>query len=83
MSVRYNDDFKREVVRAYMAGNKSTVELAAEYNVPKAPLQNGLKNMVKNANTNIPLKKQVKVILQVKFENSTRCSRKKIKRLSS
>ena len=70
MSVRYNDDFKRKVVRAYMSGNKS-------------PLQNGLKNMVKNANTNIPLKKQVKVILQVKFENSTRCSRKKIKRLSS
>ena len=28
MSVRYNDDFKREVVRAYMSGNKSTVELA-------------------------------------------------------
>lgn len=33
MSVRYNDDFKWEVVRAYMAGNKSTVELSAEYNV--------------------------------------------------
>ena len=30
MSVRYNDDFKREVVRAYMTGNKSTVELSAE-----------------------------------------------------
>ena len=25
MSVRYNEDFKKEVVRAYMAGNKSTV----------------------------------------------------------
>lgn len=36
MSVRYNDDFKREVVRAYMAGNKLTVELSAEYNVAKS-----------------------------------------------
>ena len=38
MSVRYNDDFKREVVRAYMAGNKSTVELSAEYNVAKSTI---------------------------------------------
>ena len=38
MSVRYNDDFKREVVRAYMSGNKSTVELAAEYNVAKSTI---------------------------------------------
>ena len=36
MSVRYNDDFKREVVRAYMVDNKSTVELSAEYNVAKS-----------------------------------------------
>ena len=36
MSVHYNDDFKREVVSAYMAGNKSTAELAAEYNVAKS-----------------------------------------------
>ncbi len=38
MSVRYNNDFKREVVRAYMAGDKSTVELAAEYNVAKSTI---------------------------------------------
>lgn len=38
MSVRYNDDFKREVVRAYMEGNKSTVELAAKYNVAKSTI---------------------------------------------
>lgn len=38
MSVRYKDDFKREVVTAYMAGNKSTVELAAEYNVAKSTI---------------------------------------------
>lgn len=36
MSVRYNDDFKREVARAYMAGDKSTVEIAAEYNISKS-----------------------------------------------
>lgn len=36
MSVRYNDDFKREVARAYMTGDKSTVEIAAEYNIAKS-----------------------------------------------
>lgn len=35
MSVRYNKDFKMEVVKAYMAGDKSTAQLAAEYNVAK------------------------------------------------
>ncbi|MGO5051021.1 transposase [Lachnospiraceae bacterium LCP25S3_G4] len=36
MSVRYNDDFKKEVVRSYTAGNKSTVEIAVEYNIAKS-----------------------------------------------
>ena len=36
MSVRYRDDFKKEVIRAYMAGDKSTVEIAAEYNIAKS-----------------------------------------------
>ncbi|MCI6675414.1 MAG: helix-turn-helix domain containing protein [Clostridiales bacterium] len=36
MSVRYSDDFKKEVIRAYMAGDKSTVEIAAEYNIAKS-----------------------------------------------
>lgn len=36
MSVRYNDDFKREVVKAYMVGDKSTTEIAAEYNIAKS-----------------------------------------------
>lgn len=38
MSVRYNEDFKKEVVRAYMAGDKSTAELSAEYNVAKSTI---------------------------------------------
>ncbi len=38
MSIRYNEDFKKEVVRAYMEGDKSTVELAAEYNVAKSTI---------------------------------------------
>ena len=42
MSVRYNEDFKKEVVKAYVAGNKSTVQIAAEYNIAKALLANGL-----------------------------------------
>lgn len=69
MSVRYNDDFKREVVRAYMVVNKSTVELSVNIMLQKVSFQNGLKNMVKNANTKIPLKKQTKVIQQKKFED--------------
>ena len=36
MSVRYNEDFKKEVVKAYMAGNKSTVQIAADYNIAKS-----------------------------------------------
>ena len=36
MSLRYNEDFKREVTRAYMAGNKSTIEIATEYNIAKS-----------------------------------------------
>ncbi len=38
MSIRYNDDFKKEVVRAYKAGDKSTTELSAEYNVAKSTI---------------------------------------------
>ena len=36
MSVRYHEDFKREVARAYMSGDNSTVEIAAEYNIAKS-----------------------------------------------
>lgn len=38
MSVRYNDDFKMEVVRAYMVGDKSIAELSAEFNVAKSTI---------------------------------------------
>ena len=31
MSIRYNDDFKKEVVKVYMARDKSTVQIAADY----------------------------------------------------
>ena len=37
MSVRYNDDFKKEVVKAYIGG-KSSVQLSAEYNVAKSSI---------------------------------------------
>lgn len=48
MSVRYIKDFKK-VVKAYMAGDKSILQLAVEFNV----LANGLTNTRKNAS--IPL----------------------------
>ena len=49
MSVRYNEDFKKEVVRTYMAGNKSTVQIAADYNIAKVLLATGLTSTRKNA----------------------------------
>ena len=36
MSVRYSEDFKKEVVKAYMASYKSIHQLAVEYNVAKS-----------------------------------------------
>lgn len=36
MSVRYSEDFKKEVVKAYMAGNKSIPQLAIDYNIAKS-----------------------------------------------
>ena len=38
MSVRYNEAFKKEVVKAYMAGDKSIHQLAVEFNVAKSPV---------------------------------------------
>ena len=43
MSIRYSKDFKKEVVRAYMAGNKSTVEIAADYNIAKSTVSQWVK----------------------------------------
>ena len=36
MSVHYSEDFKKEVVKAFMAGDKSTPQIAAEFNVAKS-----------------------------------------------
>ena len=36
MSVRYSEGFKKEVVKAYMASNKSTIQIAADYNIAKS-----------------------------------------------
>lgn len=35
MSTHYSEDFKREVAKAYMAGDRTLVELSADYNVAK------------------------------------------------
>lgn len=39
MSVHYNEDFKREVAKAYAAGDRSTSEIAADYNVSKTTIR--------------------------------------------
>ena len=36
MSVHYTEDFKKEVVKAYMAGNKSIPQIAIDYNIAKS-----------------------------------------------
>ncbi len=38
MSVRYSEDFKKEVVKVFMTGNKSTPQLAVEFNVAKSSI---------------------------------------------
>ncbi|MBQ6815520.1 MAG: helix-turn-helix domain-containing protein [Lachnospiraceae bacterium] len=43
MSVRYNEDFKKEVVKAYMAGDRSLVRLSADYNVAKSTISDWAK----------------------------------------
>ena len=36
MSVHYTEDFKKEVVKAYMAGDKLIPQIAVEFNVAKS-----------------------------------------------
>lgn len=36
MSVHYTEDFKKEVVKAYIAGDKSIPQIAVEFNVAKS-----------------------------------------------
>ena len=36
MSIRYSEDFKKEVVKAYMAGDKSIQQLAGDFNIAKS-----------------------------------------------
>ena len=36
MSVHYTEDFKKEVVKTYMAGDKSIQQLAVDFNVAKS-----------------------------------------------
>ena len=38
MSVHYSEEFKMEVVRAYMAGDRTLVALSADYNVAKSTI---------------------------------------------
>ena len=36
MSIHYTEDLKKEVVKAYMAGDKSIPQIAVEFNVAKS-----------------------------------------------
>lgn len=39
----YNDEFKKQVVQEYMKGLKSTIEIAAEYNIAKSTVSHWAK----------------------------------------
>ena len=36
MAVHYSEDFKKEIVKAYMAGDKSIQQLAGDFNIAKS-----------------------------------------------
>lgn len=36
MSVHYSGNFKKEVAKAYMTGNKSTIQITVNYNIAKS-----------------------------------------------
>lgn len=36
MSLRYSEDFKKEVVKAYMTGDRSHAKIAVDYNIAKS-----------------------------------------------
>lgn len=67
MSVGYKKDFKREVVRACMAGDKTTAEIAAEYNIAKSTVSEWTKkyseeSQYMNTTLNFNEKRSVKEI---------------------
>ncbi len=43
MVKRYNEDFKMEVVKDYMAGDRSISEISADYNVAKSTITDWVK----------------------------------------
>ncbi|SFG66298.1 Helix-turn-helix domain-containing protein [Lachnospiraceae bacterium C7] len=43
MSAKYNEDFKKEVVDAYIKSAKSYAEIAAEFNVSKTSVRDWTK----------------------------------------
>ena len=70
MSVRYNEDFKREVVKAYIDCDKTTAEIAAKYNIAKSTVLEWVKKYSKecqymNATLNFNKAKSAKEVRQL------------------
>lgn len=53
MSVHYTEDFKKEVVKAYMAGDKSIPQIAVEFNVAKSSVSKWVTDTRKNASIDL------------------------------
>lgn len=46
MSVHYSEEFKKDVVKAYMDGDRPIVQIAADYNVAKSTVSEWVKKYV-------------------------------------
>ena len=53
MSVHYTEDFKKEVVKAYMAGDKSIQQLASDFNIAKSSVSKYKEECLYTTNTTV------------------------------
>ena len=67
MSVRYSEDFKKEVFKAYMAGDKSIPQLAVEFNVAKSSVSKWVNEYKEDAS--IPPVQPQNLMMQRKSED--------------
>ena len=62
MSVRYSEDFKKEVVKAYMFGDRSISQLSIDFNIAKSTIRDWAKKYSDECQYT-PIKKKV-ILLQ-------------------
>ena len=63
MSAKYNEDFKKEVVDAYIKSAKSYAEIAAEFNISKTSVRHWTKKYSEECQYTTNNKKIIKATL--------------------